>query len=80
MILHYDTQKVKDLYANKFIRLDKRCFKSLDLEGSLYKITRHIFILAIQGIQGYSTENFLKNWIIGFFFNTQSARKWHLNR
>ena len=58
MILHYDTQKVKDLYANKFIRLDKRCFKSL--EGSLlvYKITRHIFILAIQGIQGYSTENF----------------------
>ena len=60
MILHYDTQKVKDLYANKFIRLDKRCFNSL--EGSLYKITmkitRHIFILAIQGIQGYSTENF----------------------
>ena len=58
MILHYDTQKVEDLYANKFIRLDKRCFNSL--EGSLYKITRHIFILAIQGIQGYSTENFFK--------------------
>ena len=57
MILHYDTQKVKDLdlYAYKLIRQDKRCFYSL--EGSLYKITRYIFILAIQCIQGYSTKN-----------------------
>ena len=57
MILHYDTQKVKDLYANKFIRLDKRCFNSLEGSLYMYKITRYIFILAIQGIQGYSTEN-----------------------
>jgi hypothetical protein len=71
MILHYDTQKViKKLYANKFIRSDKRCFYSL--EGTLYKRTRHMFILAIQGIGGYSTENFFKkkNWMIGFLKST----------
>ena len=58
-----------DLYAYKYYKLrnldhsqlEERCFNSL--EGSLYmykimyKITRYIFILAIQGIQGYSTGN-----------------------
>ena len=71
MILHYDTQFTKvsdlyvDLYAYKYYKLrnldhsqlEERCFNSLEGSLYMYKITRYIFILAIQGIQGYSTEN-----------------------
>ena len=72
MILHYDTQKVKDLYANKFIRFNKRCFNSLEGFNKIYKITCHIYVLAIQCIrgvfgtvvfQGYSTIEVQRNQV-----------------